>query len=340
MAKIVSVFKATLLIFTLFGRTFKAVVGFENKCDSGHQLILYAAENRALRQFAYVTKTTRSRVTCGRECSMDKYCKSINFYGKSGLCELNNATRQDHAEDFLAEQGSVYFDAAKNTTIFSLVDTPLAHAKSCKKLLEAGYNTSGVYTIYPEGYTNGLQVYCDMETDGGGWIVFQRREDGSVDFYRSWAEYQFGFGNLSGEFWLGNDNLMSLTSQGLQELRVDLEDWENNTAWAKYGQFKLYRETYHLVVEQYNSSSTAPEYLSYGHGWEFTTKDRDNDFDDGVNCADYHEGAWWFDDCRQIESCHLNGKYYHVQPGVQHKGIRWINWHYDVSLKSCSMKLR
>ncbi|XP_038058742.1 ficolin-1-like [Patiria miniata] len=101
-------------------------------------------------------------------------------------------------------------------------------------LLDAGYRSSGTYTIYPEGFGVGSpRVYCDMGTDGGGWIVFQRRQDGSVDFYRNWAEYQSGFGDLSGEFWLGNDNLVTLTSddsRGTWELSVDLEDWEGNTS--------------------------------------------------------------------------------------------------------------
>lgn len=33
--------------------------------------------------------------------------------------------------------------------------------------------------------------------------VFQRREDGSVNFFRGWDAYREGFGKLTGEHWLG-----------------------------------------------------------------------------------------------------------------------------------------
>ena len=83
-----------------------------------------------------------------------------------------------------------------------------------------GQNTSGVYTIQPD--KPAFQVYCDMTTDGGEWTIFQRRMDGSVDFYCNWTEYQQGFGSLSGEFWLGLDKIHHLTSTATQ-LRVDMQ---------------------------------------------------------------------------------------------------------------------
>jgi len=82
-------------------------------------------------------------------------------------------------------------------------------------------------------------VFCDQTTAGGGWLVFQKRQDGSVDFYLGWTEYKRGFGNLSGEFWLGLDNIHRLSSSGSHKLRVDLEDFAGNTYYAEYDLFKV-----------------------------------------------------------------------------------------------------
>ena len=67
----------------------------------------------------------------------------------------------------------------------------------------------------------------------------QKRLDGSVDFFRNWADYRKGFGNLSGEFWLGLDKIHRLTSQTNNKLRVELEDFDGNTAYAEYDTFTV-----------------------------------------------------------------------------------------------------
>ncbi|XP_035664242.1 ficolin-1-A-like [Branchiostoma floridae] len=82
-----------------------------------------------------------------------------------------------------------------------------------------------------------------METAGGGWTVIQRRQDGSVPFNRTWEEYKLGFGNTSGEYWLGNDNIHLLTSQENFTLRVDLMDWGGQTAYAEYSLFRIQRNS-------------------------------------------------------------------------------------------------
>ena len=63
--------------------------------------------------------------------------------------------------------------------------------------------------------------YCDAVSDGGGWLVVQRRKDGSVDFNRGWVEYEEGFGSLTGELWYGLQPLHCLTNQGQWQLRID-----------------------------------------------------------------------------------------------------------------------
>ena len=100
----------------------------------------------------------------------------------------------------------------------------------------------GVQTINPDGFGSS-QVRCDMQTDGGGWTVFQRRQDSSVNFYRRWQDYKNGFGDLNGNFWLGLDKIHRLTKSGQNVLRVDLTDWTDDTAYAKYASFSVASES-------------------------------------------------------------------------------------------------
>ena len=62
---------------------------------------------------------------------------------------------------------------------------------------------SGIYNItnFCGNCKSEAQGYRDAYSGGGGWLVVQRRQDGSVPFNRSWVEYEEGFGDLNGEFW-------------------------------------------------------------------------------------------------------------------------------------------
>ena len=102
-----------------------------------------------------------------------------------------------------------------------------------------------------------------MTRDDGGWTVFQRRIDGSVYFYLDWASYKHGFGNLGGQFWLGNGKIHRLTASDDVKLRVDLEDYDGNIKYAEYSTFKVADEgdKYRLSIGEY--SGTAGDSMSY-----------------------------------------------------------------------------
>ena len=87
--------------------------------------------------------------------------------------------------------------------------------------------------------------------------MFQKRQDGSVDFYRAWNDYKQGFGNLNGEFWLGLDKINRLTVSGRYRLRVDLEDLHGSTAFAEYSSFAVMSERvkYKLSLGSYSGRS-------------------------------------------------------------------------------------
>ena len=119
---------------------------------------------------------------------------------------------------------------------------PPTTGQNCSSLYRLGQRKDGVYLINPDGLGS-FSVWCDMNTDGGGWTVFQRRQDASVDFYRGWQDYKNGFGNLSGNVWLGLDKIHRLTKSGHNVLRVDLMDWTYNSAYTKYESFSVASES-------------------------------------------------------------------------------------------------
>ena len=187
-----------------------------------------------------------------------------------------------------------------------------------------------------------------METDGGGWTVLQRRQDGSVNFYRNWTDYEDGFGNLTGEFWLGLSKIHRLTQEGSNTLRVDLGDFNSNTSYAQYTIFSVGNSTteYNLTVGGYSgtagdSMNNDPDNATYRYhnGMKFSTRDNDNDRHPETNCAQQFTSAWWFNACYLS---HLNGPYYdHPNTDAVNEGVLWYSWKgWNYSLKFTEMKAR
>jgi ficolin len=177
-----------------------------------------------------------------------------------------------------------------------------------------------------------------METDGGGWVVFQRRMNGAVNFYRPWANYLKGFGDLNGEFWLGLHSIHRLTLAANTTLRVDLADFEGGKRYANYSTFRVLDSSrkYTLIIGGY--SGDAGDSMAWQNGMNFTTFDEDNDRHSSINCAITFKGAWWYNHCHHSN---LNGRYLSGHYTSSADGVSWWHWrNHQYSLKTTELKLR
>ncbi|EFB26557.1 hypothetical protein PANDA_001740, partial [Ailuropoda melanoleuca] len=233
-------------------------------------------------------------------------------------------------------------------------------ARDCDDVLQTHPSgaQSGIFNIKLPGSSKIFSVYCDQETSLGGWLLIQQRMDGSLNFNRTWQDYKKGFGSLDdkgeGEFWLGNEYLHLLTVRG-SVLRVELEDWAGNQAYAEYHlRVGSEAEGYTLQVSSYEgtagdaliegSAEEGTEYTSHA-GMQFSTYDRDADQWE-ENCAEVYGGGWWYNSC---QAANLNGIYYpggsydprNNSPYEIENGVVWVPFRgADYSLKVVRMKIR
>ncbi|PIK59697.1 hypothetical protein BSL78_03359 [Apostichopus japonicus] len=169
------------------------------------------------------TNKVLNRCKCEGSCADPTCTESCS---STPTCVCPDGFLMDGEDCVPRENCSCFIEEAENGQGVVLADT-----------LETGSNVIGLLhqtvkhivqrtptafdLLQPAGWTgNPFQVMCDV-SDGGGWLVFQRRDDSSLSFHRDWNEYREGFGTADGNFWLGNDKLAALTSQGQYELRID-----------------------------------------------------------------------------------------------------------------------
>ncbi|XP_066911134.1 microfibril-associated glycoprotein 4-like [Clytia hemisphaerica] len=212
--------------------------------------------------------------------------------------------------------------------------------KDCDSWLQSGYKTSGVYEIT---FDERLQdVYCEMDvTKNKGWIIIQKRFDGSVDFDRLWTDYKNGFGNVEGEYWLGLENIHKLTDGRHMNIKLEAHSFQGQSQFAVYKNFSIENEAnfYRLHAGVFDRGFVSdPDNWLIGDNMEFSTVDKDRDIYQS-HCAANFPSGWWHKSCFLMN---FNGVYRQteVTPSFA-QGIVWKSWiEWEKSLKSVSMAVR
>ena len=165
-----------------------------------------------------------------------------------------------------------------------------------------------------------------MVTDGGGWTVFQQRKRKlrGKGFQRPWTGCKNGFGRTGSAqrgYWIGLDDLNSLTSNGRYTLRVDLNT-TNEAGYAIYSNFSVGDESTGYQLKLNYSRGTIGDSMTENNGMKFSTSDRDNDNNSAYNMAIYTGGPWWHN---SVLRSNLNSVYM-SSTGYCNQYITWRTW--------------
>jgi len=276
---------------------------------------------------------------------MDSLIHIIESQGKT-LAELNrkidqlvNSTHQCNTAAGYIQCGDCNCVDADNGRSVCDCRWKRSPEPDCMSHLDKKSVVSGLYHIVVNGKE--LTAFCDMETSGGGWTTLQRRQDGSIDFFRGWTDYESGFGDVRGEFWFGLENIHLLTTATKNEVRLDMTDGNKVKKWAEYSSFHVAGagDKYRLKLGTYQGN--AGDSLSYHNGQPFSTFDRNNDAVSTQNCARDFKGGFWYKACHHVN---INGVYHPSGTNQAYGiGIHWRkftgNSHYK-SLLYVDLKVR
>ena len=268
-----------------------------------------------------VSSQTERFMHCQRyEC----YVTQIVLNGTARVCSLFNFIENVSSKLTPREGGEVF-------------RMNLHVEKDCLVWYRLGKTTDGVYWTVIAGKI--VQVYCDMTTNGGGWTVFQRRMDGSVDFEQNWDAYKDGFGDLDGEHWLGNEKIHHLTTDRPEittELLIHAQRYNGQENFAQFEAF--------AIADEANGYRLTPGTPTSGNGhsdWNVKHNEREfQTFDHGDTdeCSAGYNGGWWFNLCFKL---YFNGKYSHISSSIYAKSIHWLSFSsFDESLKTTKMMIR
>ncbi|XP_062579555.1 fibrinogen-like protein 1 isoform X1 [Saccostrea cucullata] len=258
-----------------------------------------------------------------QSCSQKHICNSgsPDIFGKrlverclrccdSDLCNLGCT------DSFLSTTSTL----TTTTTTLTTPTTPSSTTTSlkysspfdCWEVFHNGYNTTGIYQIYPWG-TSGksIDALCNMDVEPKGWTVFQWRYPWTENFTRNWKEYKNGFGNVSSEFWLGNEILHLLTTPHRTLFYIGITSTYGGSWYERFDNMKIASEAQKYTITLGRASGTAGDQStnksSYHSGtmdgMPFSTYDRDNDLS-STYCASVHQGGWWYNNCYNV---FLNG---------------------------------
>ena len=314
----------------------------------------------------YANHSVLDACSCGQLCLMNRSCVAADLVATSDGLSCRLAARRGSSTDnttavtafvrlgraelgercltddecWQALEGAGCVDGVCACRVPELTARGDCVISDCTDLTALGVTASGQHWVRLAEGDPPAAVFCNMVSDGGGWTVFQRRknEPEQVSFYRYWQEYRDGFGDVSGQFWLGNELIHRLTARRPHQLRIVMNAFDGAWRYAEYDTFSVANETdnYRLSVSGY--SGTAGDALSYHNGKPFSTRDRDNDLY-AASCSRQFKGGWWYGRCHRAN---LNGHYYPDSVVASHAtGVSWFDWlGHENSLMLVAMQMR